>query len=347
MSGPAGIGFAIPGDLETISGGYAYDRRLIAEAAALGRALQPIRLTDAFPDPSVADLAETRRRLAAHPGPLLIDGLAFGAFDGATAAAVGGRTVALVHHPLCLEDGLSAARAAILEESERAALAQARGVVVTSRATARLVAEMFGVPPERIAVAEPGVDRAPRSAADGDPPTLLAVGAVIPRKGYDLLIAALSRLADAPWRLEIVGPTGRAPEHESALRAAVAAAGLEGRVRFAGALPPAALDRAYASADLFIAPARFEGYGMAAAEALVRGLPVVAGRGGALGDTAAAGVLVDPEDAEGFAAALRPLLADKARRRAAAERSWRAGAALPRWSDTASRALAALERFLD
>lgn len=344
--GPLEIGFAIPGDLATISGGYGYDRRLIAEAPAAGLRLRHLPLPGGFPEPSAADLAETHARLSAHAGPLLIDGLAFGAFPESLACAVGDRTVALTHHPLCLEDGLAPEQAAALEASERAALAACRGSLVTSPATARLLVERFGMAPDRLAVAEPGVDRGPRAALDGDPPRLLAVGSVIPRKGYDLLIAALAELADLDWSLEIVGPRDRSPAHEAALLAAIDAAGLAPRIRFAGAVPEAEVPAAYARAELFVAPSRFEGYGMAAAEALVRGLPVVAGPGGALADTAAAGRIVDPADTPALAAALRELIADRAALRAAGARAWDAGRRLPTWADTARAAVAGLRRFL-
>ncbi len=346
---PLSVGFAIPGDLETVSGGYAYDRRLIAEAAeasGAGLRLTPIALPGGFPAPSTDDLTAAAAALEAWSGPLLIDGLAYGAFSASLAARVGGRAAALVHHPLCLENGLTPARAAALEASERAALEACRGVLVTSAATGRLVAELFGVAPERIAVAEPGVDRGPRAPVSGHPPTLLAVGALIPRKGYDLLLAALARLTDLDWRLEIVGPTDRDPACRAALEAQRRAAGLDDRAIFLGAVSDAERDAAYARADLFVAPSRFEGYGMAVAEALTRGVPVIAGRGGALADTAASGILVDPEDVSGFAAALRPLILDPAARRRAADRAFAAGQATPRWADTAAAAAAALRRFL-
>ena len=100
--------------------------------------------------------------------------------------------------------------ARILRESERAALACTRGVVVTSPATARTLAREFDVPAERITVAEPGTDRValvPRQQTDAV--ALLAVGAIVPRKGYDVLIEALSGLIDLPWRLTVVGDCRR------------------------------------------------------------------------------------------------------------------------------------------
>lgn len=349
MSGRSGaleVAFAIPGDLATISGGYGYDRRVIAAARQAGLQLWPVRLADGFPRPSSAELTQTAALLAATPGPLLIDGLAYGAFPEALAQAVGPRTVALCHHPLCLETGLSSEDVAAFEASERAALAQCRGVIVTSQATMDSVVSRFGVSPERVAVAEPGVDPAPRAALAGDPPVLLAVGALIPRKGYDLLVTALARLTDLDWRLEIVGPRGRDPAHERALVDAIGAAELSDRIALSGAVGAPELAAAMNRADLFVAPSRFEGYGMAVAEALARGLPVVAGGGGALGETAAAGVVVDPEDATAFAAALRPLIASPAARQAAGARSWAAGQALPGWDQTADRVASALKRFL-
>ena len=336
------VAFAVPGAIETISGGYAYARRLLE--------LTPMRLLalpEGFPDPDAATLRETAARLAAWEGPLLIDGLAYGAFPPALADAVGPRSVVLLHHPLDREGDVSPEAAAARAAREKRALQAARGVVVTSRETARDLVDRFQAPRARIALAEPGVEPAPRAPCVGDPPKILSVGAVIPRKGHDLLIAALACLPRGlAYTADVVGPLGRAPEHERAVRAAIAEAGLGARIRLRGALAPAALARAYAEADLAVLPSRHEGYGMAATEALARGIPLIAGRGGALAETAAAGVVVDPEDERAFAAALRRLLEDPAARRAAADRAWRAAAALPRWEDAARRVGAALAHFL-
>ncbi len=89
----------------------------------------------------------------------MIDGLAFGVLpDAAETLRDSHSLVALVHHPLALESGLSAREAAALRASERAALACARHVIATSAATARLLASDYGVPSERLSVVEPGTD---------------------------------------------------------------------------------------------------------------------------------------------------------------------------------------------
>ena len=84
---------------------------------------------------------------------------------------------------------------------------------------------------------------------------------------------------------------------------------------------------------------------MAATEAIVRGLPLIAGRGGALEQTAAAGSVVDVEDAEHFASVLRSLIVDRSARAAAAERCWAAAQRLPRWEETAQGVETALREF--
>ena len=93
---------------------------------------------------------------------IVVDGLALGVLPEA-ASQLAGRNplLALVHHPLALEWGLSAEQAEALRASERAALARRNGVIVTSAATARLVVSDYGVPAERITVARPGSDPVP------------------------------------------------------------------------------------------------------------------------------------------------------------------------------------------
>ncbi|WP_332686675.1 glycosyltransferase family 4 protein [Bosea sp. (in: a-proteobacteria)] len=336
------IVFAVPGDLSLPTGGYAYDRRVLAEWAALGVAARHLELPGSFPDPSEADLAETGRRILSQPydSVLLIDGLAYGAFPESIAAGLAGRVVALVHHPLGLEAGLTPERTAALLAREAAALRHASAVVVTSPATKRLLVADFAVPEARIAVAEPGVDPAPRASGSvaGEPLRLLAVGSLVPRKGYDLLIEALSGLADRDWHLTIIGAADRAPATTTALAAQIAEAGLADRIRLAGAVDQAALEAAYARADLFVMPSLFEGYGMVLTEALARGLPILCTTGGAAAETApdAAAVKVPPGDAAALRAGLARLLADGDERKRRSDAAWLAAGALPGWRRTAT-----------
>ncbi len=333
------------------TGGYGYDRRILAGLTGLGWRVELRSLTGSFPVPSAADLRQAATVLRSIPdaGLTVVDGLAFGALpELAQTQRERLRLVALVHHPLAQEPGLAEDLAARLRQSETRALAQARLVVVTSDFTARLLGD-YGVPLVRIRVVEPGTDPAPESqgAPDG-PPRLLSVGALIPRKGHDLLLRGLADLRDLPWRLDCIGCTDRDPDWTRALLRLREALGLRERVSFSGRLTAAELDRRYAEAHLFVLATRFEGYGMVFAEALARGLPIVALRSGAVPGLVppGAGLLVPPEDPAALARALRAVLEDRDLRRGLAAGSRAAGARLPTWPRAAGAFAAACAEVL-
>lgn len=330
--------FAIPGDPETRTGGYAYDRRMIAELRKLGWRVEPVPLPSAFPFPRAEDLAQTQAIVARLPDNalVLVDGLAFGAMaDIAEKQAGRLRLVALVHHPLAMESGLAADCAERLRAGERRALAAARAIVVTSAATARDLEQGYGVPRDRLIVAPPGTDKGPLSKGDGGPPLIVSIGTLSRRKGHDVLIAALSRLKDLEWRCRIIGSAERDPDMAEALRRQVSAEALDQWITLNGESADARAE--LATADLFVLASRHEGYGMAYAEAMSQGVPVVGCHVGAVPDLVpeTAGRLVPPERPDALADAMRDLIADPALRRSYAEGARQAGEALPSWAASA------------
>lgn len=341
--------FAVPGDLTIPTGGYAYDRRIIGGLRELGWRVDAVELGEGFPLPSEETKRAAHARLAALPptAPIVVDGLAFGALpDAMRELGASHRLIALVHHPLKFETGFSRAVAEALRASEVEALRHACGVIATSAFTARLLVSDFGVATDRVKIVRPGADRRARARAAGKVPlALLSVGAIVPRKGYDVLLAALDRLRDLPWRLTIVGDPARDQGAAARLASDVERFDLGDRVTIAGAISQQALDAHYARTDMFVLASRFEGYGMAYAEAIAHGLPIVGTTGGAIPETApsSAALLAPPGDVEAFAAAMRRLIEDTAERARLAAGAWAAAAALPSWEQSAKLFADAIE----
>jgi glycosyltransferase involved in cell wall biosynthesis len=332
--------FAIPGDLNTPTGGYVYDRKVMAALPAGGVAVRHLALPDGFPFPSEAALAETGRLLAAVPGntPLVIDGLALGTFPTALLEKVAAPIIALLHHPLGLETGLSPEQSRDMLAVEKTALTFARHVIVTSASTAETLAELGFAPPPPVTVAIPGTILGQRAKGSTDGREIVSVGSVVPRKGYDILLAALAQLRAEPWRCTIVGGLDRDPACAEALRAQIARNGLEDRIRLAGTLGAAEIGALLAGADIFALPSRYEGYGIVFAEAMAHGLPILATNAPAIPGTvpAQAGLLVPPDDVDAFTAALHRLLQDADLRKSLGDGAWAHAQTLPRWEDTAS-----------
>jgi glycosyltransferase involved in cell wall biosynthesis len=352
-----GVTLLVPGDLATRTGGYAYDRAIVAGLGALGWTVDVCALDGSYPNPTAEARAATARRLAALPDGALVlaDGLAFGAMpDDAAREAARLRLVALVHHPLALESGLAPETARALFESERRALQCTRGVVVTSPATVDTVMP-YGVGRDRIAVVRPGTPhlavahgtRGWNPVRPDRPVALLTVATLTPRKGHDILVAALARLAGLPWHLTCAGSLTMHPPTVAAVGAALDAHGLTARVAFSGDLDEAGLAAAYDRADVFVLPTRHEGYGMVVAEAVAAGLPVVATPTGAIPDLvdASSGAIVPVDDVAALADALGAIVADDRRRLRLAEGARRRRDTLPRWDTAAREMAAALERF--
>lgn len=337
-SGHAPIAFVIPGDIETLSGGYGYARAVMEAWRQEGVPFQHVPLPGDYPFPSERSLAETAERLAAIPdgNPILVDGLAYGAIPPDLLKQAGRAMTVLLHHPLGLETGLDHARAEALLASEKAAVALARHVVVTSAETARTVVRLFQVAPQAVTVAVPGTHRRPRSSRP-PPPFVLSLGSIVPRKGHSDLVAALSRLTDREWTAHLVGSRDASPETVREVERAIAEAGLAERISLPGALSGVELDRLFAKASIFALASHYEGYGMAFAEALAAGLPIVGYRAGAVPDLVPeeAGILLEPGDIAALADAIDLLLTDEAHARKMAERGFLAGQALPDWPQTA------------
>jgi len=258
------------------------------------------------------------------------------------------------------------AAAALLRRGDRRLLAGAHAILVLSRFSAGQVAELQGEALERTVLAPPGVDlqrfRPPADAREAaacaatfglpadDTPLLVSVRRLVPRMGLADLLDAAQTLRSRGLRVR-VALAGEGPQ-QAELAARARAAGLLDDVRLLGRLPDERLPELYRAASIFVLPTRsLEGFGMATAEALASGLPVVATDAGATAELVA-GVegcaLVPPGDPAALASELQRLLADPARRARAAAAARRHAEATLAWDghvqaveEAALRAIAA------
>jgi glycosyltransferase involved in cell wall biosynthesis len=341
------VDLVVPGDIDAITGGYIYDRRILAGLTSLGWEARVHSLHASFPEPTREALAIAAAVFTGLPdgATVVIDGLALaGLKDILPPHITRLRLVALIHHPLAYETGLTRERAARLEAAESAALARVHRVIVTSAWTKRVL-ENFGVGAARISVVEPGTDPAPLHRPHvGAPLELLCVASFTKRKGHAVLFDALAQLRGRQWHLTCAGSLTRDRELVASLRVQTERLGLRDRITFLGELAPENLGELYARADIFVLASYLEGYGMAFAEALARGIPIVATSGGAIASTvpADASRLVPAGDATALAVALAGLLDDGAERGRLAEAAASHRSRLPTWQVASERFAQAL-----
>ena len=356
----------VPGGIGRYVGALA--RHLDAEAAAGGGAVRWLVARHPPEAVAAAGLPPERTRVLAWPGRLAtrawvelrhprLPARLTGELDlvHATSAAVpparGLPLVATVHDVAFrhFPAAYPASGRRFHERATRIAVAEAARVLVPSAATARDLADLYGLEPERVTVTPLGAD--PPAEPDPEParrlldrlgvdgPFLLAVGTLEPRKNLPRLVAAFAEAAaELPeHHLVVVGPAGWG----------AALAGITApRVVLAGSVEDAVLQGLYAAADGLANPSLYEGFGLPVLEAMARGLPVLTSDRSSLPEVAGgAALLVDPTDVPAIAKGLVELVSDRALRERLAT-DGRSRAATFTWRAAAAATWAAYEEVL-
>ena len=337
--------FVVPGSIDTPTGGYRYDRMIIEEMRKLGADIELLSLQGSYPFPTAADKEAALLLLDEIKGQdmAVVDGLAGGAHP-AFVKALSERmpVISLLHHPLCLENGLDPSQITSLKKSEAQGLKHCSAVITTSPATSRTVADLFGFPSEKIHHVLPGVERGKIAEPQkGKTTNLLCIGSIIRRKGHLYLIKALAGLIELDWRLDCVGLNNLETDLDKELEALVSKLGLSDRITFHGAVEENKLEAFFEHAHCFVLPSLYEGYGMAYAEAIVRGLPVIGTTAGAIPETVPSdcGLLVAPENVEELTAALKTMVEDDAARERMRLSALQSAQEFPDWQKSAKKFL--------
>lgn len=347
---PLRVGLVIYGRLETLTGGYLYDRKLLEHLAARGETTEVVSLPE----------RGYLRHLLDNFSPALARRLAGGGFDVLLQDELNHPSLWLLNrrlrrrarcpivtlvHLLRSSEPRRAGTRRLTAAIERRYFATVDGAIYNSRATREAVHALAGRPVPGI-VAYPGgdhLDAALDGALGGEPLAeraargplrVLSVANVVPGKGLDVLVEALLRLPPGGWRLTVAGSLTRDAAWAAELRRRIERAGVADAVELLGAVPGEGIPALLAASHVMAVPSRYEALGIAYLEAMRFGLPVVATAAGGAREVVShgeTGFLVAPGDVEALARHLRALAADRellarlgaaARRRMESHPSW-------------------------
>ncbi|MFU8868860.1 glycosyltransferase family 4 protein [Natronococcus sp.] len=342
------VGLVVPDDLEATSGGYRYDRRLITELEDRGDDVEVIVLS-AVPDDAV------RARLDRPFDVLLQDELCYDRLATHNRFfEAPGLVVSIVHNLQSDDPSLASRKRERIRDRERRYLETVEAAVCTSAHTRDRVAELVDLP---TTVARPAgrhetvpVDRSAVVARAREGPLRIAfVGNLVPRKGLEALLEALSRL-DGDWELTVVGSPDTNPAYARRMRERAHTLEVADRVEFAGRVPDDALESVYERSHVLAVPSRHEAFGMVYLEAMEFGVVPIASRNGGASEFVADGengFLVAPEAPDRIAARLEELATDRDRLATLGARALETAAAHPWWTETAESVRSFLQRGLE
>lgn len=344
------IGLVIYGSLDTLSGGYLYDRRLVYDLRQQGHTVDIISLPWRGYLRNLADnlWPALEARLRRHDlAVLLQDELNHPSLwwvNRRIKRDTDYPIISIVHH-LRISELRAAWQNRLYRFVERAYLASVDGFVFNSQTTRQSVEQLVGdVRPAVVAV--PAGDRLQPSVSPAEiieraqqpgPLRILFVGNLIARKGLHTLLSAVARLDPQTWQLTVVGSQTVDPGYTAGIRRQIQQLGLGDRVRLLGSLSDTVLATNFARHHLLVVPSTYEGYGIVYVEAMGFGLPVIASSAGAAGeviDHGRNGYLVTPQRHDELAAHLRRLTLDRSLLIALGQAAQRRYARHPTWSQT-------------
>ncbi len=343
------IGLVIYGTLDTLSGGYLYDRKLVASLRAAGDTVEIISLPwRNYP----AHLSDNLTFRLPRGFDLIIED----ELNHPSLLAANQRkpcpVISLVHHLRCSEQR-PAWQNVLYRQVERAYLRSVDGFIFNSMTTRNVVHALAGdsrpyivayPPTDRFGNALPESLAAARAAQDG-PLRLVFLGNLIPRKGLHTLLDALTRLPAGAVTLDIIGGLNADPPYAAAMQHKAAKHPLASGIRFWGALDNDALREKLQQAHLLVVPSSYEGFGIVYLEGMAFGLPAIGTTSGAAGEIihhGETGYLIPPGDSDALAAHLAEVHSNRALLAQLAHNALERYKKQPAWEETAAQVRAFL-----
>jgi glycosyltransferase involved in cell wall biosynthesis len=272
------VNFIVPGNIDRRTGGSIYDRNIHLGLREIGVDVVLHQLMGDFPSPRDNDIEEYRQILGEIPENdlVVIDGLVAGMMDDVIKGHFKRlKVISLVHLPLGVTPWNETEVNHRFFQSERTTLQNSRAVIITGEPF-RTALSSYKIQEDKIFLVEPGRYHTPRKQSYPELPCkLLCVANIIKRKGYHVLLEALSELQGFEWELTCCGSLDHEPSYFQSLNVRIMECGLEDRIVLKGSVSRSELESEFLQADLFVFPSLFETYGMALIEAAGYGLPIV------------------------------------------------------------------------
>lgn len=307
------IGLIIYGSLDTVSGGYLYDRKLVEYLRAQGDTVEVISIP--WRNYAAHLMDNLRFRLPRGFDLLIEDELNHPSLLFANRAPRPCPVISLVHHLRCSELRPKWQND-IYRVVEKKYLQSVDGFIFNSRTTERVVNSLLGSSRPSL-VAYPPTDRFGeviseneiRERAKSNELRILFLGNVIYRKGLHVLLEAVKG-QKSKIRVNVVGGLTAEPKYADDMRRFVAVNGLSSIVKFHGALDNEPLIEMYKRSHVMVVPSSYEGFGIVYLEGMGFGLPAIGTSAGAAREIITHGedgYLIEPDDEESLAKHLSEL----------------------------------------
>jgi glycosyltransferase involved in cell wall biosynthesis len=320
------VGLVIYGALETISGGYLYDRKLVEYLRTMGDQVEIFSLPwRSYPSHLLDNFSRSIQNKILN---LQIDVLIQDELNHPSFAWLNSKIhnsfpmIALVHHLRC-DELRSGWKNTIYRQVERRYLDSVNGFIFNSQTTKQSVARISSIKQRPWLIATPAGNRFNpkiepveiklRSHQSG-PLRLIFIGNVIPRKGLHTLIDSISQLEQGCCTLEVVGGFSADISYAQRIFHQVKQLGLESIIHFHGAQSDSEMEILLAKSHVLVVPSSFEGFGIVYLEGMGFGLPAVGTTNGAASEIIVhgeTGYLIKHEDSIGLSNLLRNLYHDR------------------------------------
>ncbi len=338
------IGLIIYGSLDTLSGGYLYDRKLVEYLHKQGDAVEVISLP--WRNYAAHLMDNFTFRLPPGLDLLIQDELNHPSLIGANQGQHPYPVISLVHHLRCSEQR-PAWQNWLYRLVETRYLRAVDGFIFNSQTTREVVEKLIGDGKPSMA-AYPPTDRFGEGLSEREvveraqsgPLRILFLGNVIPRKGLHTLLEALANLQPSAFQLDVIGSLTTDPAYARAMQQRSVVNGLSSVVTFHGSLDNAPLVEKLTQAHVLAVPSSYEGFGIVYLEGMAFGLPAIGSTTGAAGEIireGETGFLVAPDDAPTLAARLEQLATDRALLTRLSLNALKRYRQQPKWEQTAGK----------